>query len=230
MLIGDKVNYGNGVKLERGKIVDEALNLLNEQGLDQLSTRRLAERLGVQQPALYWHFKSKNALLDAMNEEILRRGHSHTAPAAGEPWDAFVLENARSFRRALLAYRDGARVHAGNEPSDETLASSEALLEIMLAAGFDETTIVYGMISVGNYVVGSVLEQQAAIERPLPTQIPREKTAAAPRLFQLVNDLLAQGADKTAEQAFETGLELIVEGLRGRLAGTGKRRRQATKA
>ena len=65
------------MKLDKAQIVDEALGLLNEVGIDALSTRLLAQRLKVQQPALYWHFRNKRALLDAMNEEILRRGHRH---------------------------------------------------------------------------------------------------------------------------------------------------------
>ncbi|MBU1305574.1 MAG: TetR family transcriptional regulator, partial [Alphaproteobacteria bacterium] len=51
--------------IDRDRIIDEALLLLNEVGIDKLSTRKLAERLGVAQPALYWHFKNKSALLDA---------------------------------------------------------------------------------------------------------------------------------------------------------------------
>lgn len=63
--------------IEREKILDVALDLLNEVGLDQFSTRRLAERLGVQQPALYWHFKNKSTLLDALNGEMLARFHDN---------------------------------------------------------------------------------------------------------------------------------------------------------
>ena len=54
------------MKVDRAQIVDEALKLLNEVGIDALSTRLLADRLNVRQPALYWHFKSKRALIEAM--------------------------------------------------------------------------------------------------------------------------------------------------------------------
>ena len=54
-------------KLSRETVIRAALDLLNEVGVDGLSTRRLAERLGVQQPALYWHFKNKRELLDALS-------------------------------------------------------------------------------------------------------------------------------------------------------------------
>jgi len=68
------------MKLDREVILETALGLLDEVGMDKLSTRLLAERLGVQQPALYWHFRNKRALLDAMNSELLRRAHKRQLP------------------------------------------------------------------------------------------------------------------------------------------------------
>ncbi|HNG17360.1 TetR family transcriptional regulator, partial [Accumulibacter sp.] len=53
-------------KLQPNTVIRAALDLLNEVGVDGLTTRKLAERLGVQQPALYWHFRNKRALLDAL--------------------------------------------------------------------------------------------------------------------------------------------------------------------
>ncbi len=57
-------------KLDKGTVIAAALELLNEVGMDNLTTRKLAERLKVQQPALYWHFQNKRALLDALAEAI----------------------------------------------------------------------------------------------------------------------------------------------------------------
>ncbi|MBZ8143936.1 TetR family transcriptional regulator, partial [Rubrivivax gelatinosus] len=51
-------------RLHRDDVLRAALGLLNEVGIDALTTRRLAERLGVQSPTLYWHFESRAALLD----------------------------------------------------------------------------------------------------------------------------------------------------------------------
>lgn len=67
-------------KLRKDAIIRTALDLLNEVGVDNLTTRKLAERLGVQQPALYWHFKNKRALLDALSEAMLVEDHTHSAP------------------------------------------------------------------------------------------------------------------------------------------------------
>ena len=103
-------------KLSRETVIRAALDLLNEVGVDGLSTRRLAERLGVQQPALYWHFKNKRELLDALSRQMLVERHTRGIPQPGEHWRTFLHDNAMSFRRGLLAYRDGARIHAGTRP------------------------------------------------------------------------------------------------------------------
>ncbi len=60
-------------KLDRETVIQAALELLNEVGVDNLTTRKLAERLKVQQPALYWHFRNKRALLDALSEAMLEK-------------------------------------------------------------------------------------------------------------------------------------------------------------
>ncbi|EPL8096522.1 TPA: tetracycline resistance transcriptional repressor TetR(D), partial [Klebsiella pneumoniae] len=53
-------------RLNRESVIDAALELLNETGIDGLTTRKLAQKLGIEQPTLYWHVKNKRALLDAL--------------------------------------------------------------------------------------------------------------------------------------------------------------------
>lgn len=103
MFISDKVS--SMTKLQPNTVIRAALDLLNEVGVDGLTTRKLAERLGVQQPALYWHFRNKRALLDALAEAMLAENHTHSVPRADDDWRSFLIGNARSFRQALLAYR-----------------------------------------------------------------------------------------------------------------------------
>src|SRR3569623_1160146 len=194
--------------IEREKILDAALALLNEVGLNQFSTRRLAERLGVQQPALYWHFKSKSALLDAVNHEILVRFHEHRLPRPGEDWHDFTLANARSFRRALLAVRDGARVNAGTRPTDTDFADYEKQLQLYVAAGFTANEALAIAISITRYVVGYVLEEQAEREdEPELTGDPLKDVAAFPILAEAMMPLV-EGQTINPEAVFEGGLAI----------------------
>lgn len=88
-------------------VVDTAIAILDDHGLPGLTMRRLATTLGVQQSALYWHFESKQLLLAAMAEEILRRGPE---PVSAAGWDNDVTAQAEALRDSLLAYRDGAEL------------------------------------------------------------------------------------------------------------------------
>lgn len=197
------------MKLERSQILDAALQLLNEVGVDQLTTRRLAEKLSVQQPALYWHFKSKRALLDAMNVEILNRGHIHHFPMNGEDWRAFLTNNARSFRRALLAYRDGARIHAGTEAPSEHLERFEQQLTFLVNSGVSFALASQTMMAISRYVVGCVLEEQAErIEGPGRGDALDAEAKPYPILSQAIAYMRCSGET----EMFDAGLQLILQG------------------
>lgn len=203
--------------MEREKILDAALALLNEVGLDQFSTRKLAERLGVQQPALYWHFENKSALLDAVNHEMLVRYHGHRVPRPKERWDDFTLANARSFRRALLSVRDGARVNAGTRPTDGDFADYERQLELFVDAGFSAREALNIAISITRYVVGYVLEEQDERERaddePEWAGDPLQEVAAFPILAEALKPLV-DGRSINTEAVFEGGLAYMLAGMR----------------
>src|SRR5579872_3286321 len=96
------------MQLSREQVLAAALGLLDEVGLEHLTMRRLATALGVQNGATYWHFRSKQALLEAMADTLLT---DLTAGLDAEsPWDERITEMARRLRVALLFRRDGARL------------------------------------------------------------------------------------------------------------------------
>jgi len=207
--------------IDRGRIVDEAMTLLNEVGIDKLTTRKLAERLGVQQPALYWHFKNKSALLDAINSEMLARYHTHRLPAPGEDWVDFTYATARSMRKTLLAVRDGARIAAGTRPSSTDFADTELQLKFYVDAGFSAEESLHISISAARYVVGYVMEEQGERER-MAEEVGQDadldaELAPFPILAEAFQSLEQDGSINT-EQAFERGLRYMVEGMKLSLA------------
>lgn len=185
-------------KITRGLVVAEALDLLDEVGLDAVSTRRLAQRLGVEQPALYWHFKGKEALLTAMAEEAMKPHTAAPPPAGDDDWREWFLENHRRFRRTLLLHRDGARLHAGTFPSGDDLDALLAKIDFLAAQGLPRPAAQSAMMAAGQLVIGNALEAQAADGEPPPPGL--------------------DGVDHA--QGFEAGLRLLVDGLalqRGRV-------------
>lgn len=208
--------------IDRNRIVDEALMLLNEVGIDKLTTRKLAERLGVQQPALYWHFKNKSALLDAVNSAMLARHYAHRVPSPGENWVDFTLANARSMRSTLLSVRDGARLTAGTRPSATDFAEAEQQLKVYVDVGFSAEEAFNMAISITRYVVGYVLEEQGEREREQIDgvgdggQAPLHEIAPFPILSEALTSLVGAGTINT-ERAFEGGLRYMVDGMQASL-------------
>lgn len=186
-------------KLSRDSVVAEALDLLDEVGLDAVSTRALARRLDVEQPSLYWHFRKKEQLLAAMAEAAMAPHRRAALPQPGDDWREWFLENTRSFRQALLARRDGARLHAGHLPAGSDLDRITHKMEFLAAVGIPTGEAQTAMLTASRFTVGAVLEEQADRHGD-----PEAAPAGVPVI------------DQTA--AFEAGLRMILEGLTHRLS------------
>ncbi|MFE7429447.1 TetR/AcrR family transcriptional regulator C-terminal domain-containing protein [Streptomyces sp. NPDC057545] len=177
--------------VRRDGYVRAALELLDEVGLSGLSLRKLGDKLGVQGPALYAHFRSKQDLLDQMAEAMLDDKLAHLDEDPGQDWAEWLADRARVIRRALLSHRDGARLHAGSRPTEQ--ASILPLIEPLLAAGFSEQEAEYAVLSVSRYTLGCAIDEQ---QRPADA----DGAEAEP------------GEDP--EASFEFGLRLVITGLR----------------
>ncbi|QCX81769.1 Tetracycline repressor protein class A [Streptomyces sp. YIM 121038] len=193
--------------MNRATVVTEALDLLDEVGLENVSTRRLAQRLGVEQPSLYYHFRTKKDLLAAMAQAAMAPHADAPLPAPGDDWREWFLENTRSFRRTLLLRRDGARLHAGSAPTGD-LDRIRHKMTFLITSGVPERDAQMAMLAASRYTVGSVLEEQADTDSGDVT----ERRAGVPEIDH--------------ESAFEEGLALILGGLVQRTAAAGSRAQQ----
>lgn len=196
--------------LDRDTVVRAALDLLDEVGLDALSTRRLAERLGVRSPALYWHVRDKAELMDLMARELL--GPAGPARTTGD-WAADLADVARHRRRRLLSRRDGARLVAGTRPGPDVARQAEDGIADLVAAGLDPASALHTLVAVAHFVTGFVLEEQAAAQRkpadagPVGEDLP------------LLRAALETGGAPEGDRSFEHGLTALVDGLVRRMPG-----------
>src|SRR3569833_2111482 len=85
--------------LSRDRIVEAATAVIDAEGLDALSTRRLARALGVQAPSLYNHFGTKEAILDAVADAIV--AGVDLSMLGRDPWPAALKAWARAYRKAF---------------------------------------------------------------------------------------------------------------------------------
>ncbi|WP_344262678.1 TetR/AcrR family transcriptional regulator C-terminal domain-containing protein [Actinomadura napierensis] len=196
--------------------------LLDEVGLDGLSLRRLARELGVQAPALYWHFKNKQELLDEMVSMMAVEGYGPEAPGPGQSWDDWLAERARHLRDGYRAHRDAVRLAAGSRPTADRGPAIEGMLRVMCDAGFTPGEALLNMLVLTDYIGGAVLEEQAGLGRD---DDGLDRLEGAPS----AGDLLAEAVAEVqgSEGAFEYGLGLLLDGMRARLAArdaaTGRR-------
>ncbi|WP_225825138.1 TetR/AcrR family transcriptional regulator C-terminal domain-containing protein [Streptomyces naphthomycinicus] len=204
--------------LDRRRVAGTALRLLNEVGLDGLTLRAIAHELDVKAPALYWHFKDKQALLDEMATEMYRRMAAGVALDAADTWQERLLKTGRGLRAALLGYRDGARVYSGSRFTGTDHARElEANLRLLTEAGFTLAQAVDAGRTTTVYTLGFVAEEQGV--RPLPGER-REGYDLAERARLLSGFPLAAEAGKLLfddyDRQFEEGLALVIAGIEAR--------------
>ncbi|MFI6154653.1 TetR/AcrR family transcriptional regulator C-terminal domain-containing protein [Kitasatospora sp. NPDC051170] len=204
--------------LQRDEVVRTALRVLNEEGIEGLTTRRLARELGVQSPALYWHFKNKRELLDLMAEAMLAEALPPDRAPEPDRWPEWIAADARAKRKGLLAYRDGARVHAGTLPTVDELPAVEAQLSALCRAGLRPRTALRLLLTVDRYIMGWVTEEQAWLQNAAGREpFPDEALDGLPLLSEAVEVL--RMTDHDAD--FEYGLRVLIEGFRVEIAREG---------
>ncbi|GAA2212182.1 tetracycline resistance transcriptional repressor TetR(A) [Nonomuraea monospora] len=202
--------------LARDTVVRAALELLDEAGLDGLSVRRLAARLGVQNPALYWHFRNKQELLDEMARELL--AHDMGGPAEGEGWREWLARRAHRYRRTLLSHRDGARLIATGNPGPDVARSFEAELRTLTGLGFTPAQGLHTITAISHYTLGFVLNEQAGLDRR--SRGDSTDLAAYARDHPLTVEGVRTGGAPTSDEAFAHGLRLILDGVAVSAPGT----------
>lgn len=157
-MVADGSNSSRAPRRSKTDVVDAALALLDRVGLPDLSMRRLADELGVQPSALYWHVENKQELLAAVSARIL-------APvAAGDVLGATrqLGEAARMLGERLhdrlLAHRDGAEVVS----SSLALGLVESPLHLALAERYPDAGHAPQVVAdaVTHFVVGYTFHEQ----------------------------------------------------------------------
>ncbi|MBB4935531.1 AcrR family transcriptional regulator [Lipingzhangella halophila] len=172
-------------------VVDRALDLADAEGLAAVSMRRLAGELGVTPMALYWHFRTKEALLDAMVDRVF--SEVDLQPPVDAPWRRRLSDLLWSFLRAVRGHPAAPELltRAG-ATCENRLLTQEAALDILARAGFSpaEATQIVGhatstLLSLTRGQVGRTDEAESRRIRAFlhglpPDRFPRTIEAAEP--------------------------------------------------
>lgn len=176
----------------RADVVDAAVRLLDEVGLEALTMRRLAGTLDIRPSALYHHFAGKDELLAAVADEVLARGRRPTEVVT---WQAELRLVCVELRDIMLAHRDGAvlisTVHALGVGAAEPMTR---MADALRWAGADDEVARVGARTLFHYVYGHVADEQAQRRADLEGQV-----------------------GPPASLDFSLGLSMILDGLAARM-------------
>ena len=198
------------MRLNREVITETALRLLSDTGIDGLTLRVIADALGVRPPALYWHVANKQELIDHLAAKILNDGLGSVPPRQpGESWVDWLAEVASSYRRLMLAYRDGATIllrYQANDPTKDRL--TELILRTLTDAGIPLAEAGKALTAVLSYTIGHVVQEQARVREGAPSG------RLDPALYPLTVAAQTALATNSANDSFDYGLRLLLGGLR----------------
>jgi TetR/AcrR family tetracycline transcriptional repressor len=198
--------------LSRRDVVEGALALLDAEGLDRLTTRRLGTALNVQGTALYRHFPTKDALLDALADRLLE---GVGAPLSTGPLREQLQLVAGRMREGLLAHRDGARVVAGTYVSGPNTRLVEGvILESLENGGVSVDRAGWVAFALGHYVLGHTIEEQAQVDLAATDGwAERRDLLVEQALDGFQREALRSALAADAADRFAFGLSLFLDGL-----------------
>jgi TetR/AcrR family tetracycline transcriptional repressor len=211
---------GGRARLSKSAVVDRALKLADTEGLDALTIRKLAQDLGVTPMALYWHFRSKEDLLEGVAERVWSEIEVTVDPSV--PWWAQLQAGLESLLQALRAHPSAPQLLLEHEKRNEAaLRATEAVLEILLGAGFDpqhsaeiaRSTLWTGItlvMSEAGYHPELSDEERSEFQRRNEIYLAMLPTVRYPRLVQCA----AQMADCDRDFHYRMGVEMFIAGVR----------------
>lgn len=222
-----RADTGNG-PVTRAVVLTAALELVDREGVDGLSMRRLAEAVGRDPMVIYRHVANKAAVLDGIAEIVFEQ---LSVDATDSDWVGQLRSVARDFRRLALAHPRVVPLLVTRPLSTPlglrppaVVRPLEAILELLTRAGFSGADALHVYRALFGFLYGHVLnELQEIVERP-------EETDEVLRLglyrlpldeFPLVRELAPILAAYDGAAELERGLDILLTGLTATLPAPG---------
>jgi AcrR family transcriptional regulator len=203
--------------LTRERIWEAALTVADQGGIESLSMRKLGQELGVEAMALYYHFASKEEVLDGAIDLVFGEIN---LPAPGAEWKAAMRERAISVREVLARHRWAiGLMESRTNPGPVNLRHHDMVIGSLRAAGFDIAMAAHAYSLLDSYIYGFALtkmnlpfdssQEVAEVAQSMLQPFPLNEY---PNLLEMFTDhVMKPGYDYGDE--FEYGLDVILDGL-----------------
>ena len=212
------------IPLTRDRVLDAAMNLADQSGLEGLSMRKLGQALGVEAMALYYHFANKERVLDGIVDLVFAE---IDVPVRGADWKTAMRQRALSVRDALLRHRWAiGLMESRTNPGPANLRHHDAVIGCLRAAGFDMAATATAYSLLDSYIYGfAMTKMNLPFEDTSDIVEISESMLApfAPGEYQNLADFIAEHAMKPGydyADEFEYGLDVILDGLERDLTTT----------
>jgi AcrR family transcriptional regulator len=203
--------------LSRDRVLSTALDLVDSEGVEALSMRRLGRELGVEAMSLYSYVENKQDLIEGVVEQVFRQ-MPLVAPGPGD-WPDRLRAHATTFREVLLQHPNAVVLVAGRPlVTDGTMAFVESALVELQAYGLDLETADMVLGTIAAFVIGSVCEETGEATRAAAGYAPHAEEGAATR-FPNVVAVTSGTQDRDVEFAF--GLSVVIGGIQALIAAGG---------
>lgn len=196
-------------------IVSTALRLIDADGIDSLSMRKLATELGVTPRSLYHYVPTKDVLLREIYLHVMNKLHLPEGELAD--WRQVLRGLARAFRGLCHTHRSVMPYFlAGNEPCTRDTAIMEKVFGALRSAGLPDQQVVVVSQALVAFLAGYILAELNGVFSPQHHGLRMEIAAAAPDQYPTIRQIPAPPPGE--EENFELALELLVGVIEARLA------------
>ena len=204
-------------RLSRERVLEAAMKVADEGGIDALTIRSLAQSLGVKPMSVYYYVANKDEILDGIVDLVFSQIE---LPKADGDWRAEIRRRAHSARRVLRAHPWAiGLMESRTSPGPATLRHHDAVIATLRGAGFSQALTAHAYALLDSYTYGFALQEVglpfegsdsvAEIAEPI---MERFATGDYPHLTEMATDHYLQPGYDFGDE-FEWGLDLILEAL-----------------
>ncbi|WP_129337939.1 TetR/AcrR family transcriptional regulator [Cellulomonas endophytica] len=210
--------------LTRDRVLRTAVAVADEQGLEAVSMRRLAQVLGVVPMALYKHVANKDELLAAMVDAVVTEMGAGSATVGDDGWRPALRGRVLAAREVLLRHPWARRVMEEQvSPTPAVLAHQDAMIGLLLAGGLSVDLVHHVMHALGSRVFGFSQELYDAAPAPVDPEL---LAVMAERMGAMFPNIVAVATSRPHDPAtvvgptgcddrfeFEFALDLLLSGV-----------------
>jgi TetR/AcrR family transcriptional regulator, tetracycline repressor protein len=202
--------------LTRERVIEAAMRVMDGEGLEAVSMRRVAREVGVEAMSLYHHVEDKEDLLDGICEHVMAQ---FDFPEPVEDWAENCRRGARAWRRLLQAHPAVMRLFAeqrGPIRSIDSVRPTEFALRILRSCGLTDRDTAQAFHAFGGYIQGFVMMELGSIaggSDEVHQKAHAELAAKLPDEFAALQACSPYFAECDPDEQFEFGLDLLIRGL-----------------